>query len=414
VNAVASSGLVPTLARATTCRALGVQSPLATRVRATRDNRARNRYPPRTSLHVTHVVATLELGGAERFCVDLALALQQCGVRSSLCAMYRGGDLVAATAERALPTHVIHRHVKHDPVAFARLVGFLRRERPDVVHVHDVAGVIRGAPAARLAGVRAVVAVRHDERSVGWARDLLLGSAERLVDRAVASSAAVRRHIAARRSDAHHEVIPCGVDLQRFLYRDPPVRVPFRLLSIGRLEEQKGHVFLIDALPHVQRRFPGTVLTIVGNGPLLSRLRARARELGIASSVELVPPDPDTAALLDRADLFCFPSLWEAQGLAMIEAQAVGVPVVASAVGGIGEHVQDEVSGRLVPPGDARALADAIVRTLGAHEERVRLARAARRSAEALDIQAIAQRWLGVYAQASEHSAARTRTQGVG
>jgi glycosyltransferase involved in cell wall biosynthesis len=326
--------------------------------------------------------------------------------------MYRGGDLVDAAAERTLPVHVIQRRVKHDPVAFARLVGFLRRDRPDVVHVHDVAGVIRGAPAARLAGVRTVVAVRHDERSVGWARDLLLDSAERLVDRAVASSEAVRRHLAGRRPHAGHVVIPCGIDLQRFAYRDSPPRAPFRLLSIGRLEEQKGHVFLIEALPHVQRRFPGTTLTIVGDGPLLARLRARARDLGIASSVEIVPPDPDTAALLDRADLFCFPSLWEAQGLAMIEAQAVGVPVVASAVGGIGEHVADGANGRLVPPRDARALADAIVTLLGAHDERVRLARAARASAEALDIRTIAQRWLTVYAEASERSPARAHDQG--
>jgi glycosyltransferase involved in cell wall biosynthesis len=281
-----------------------------------------------------------------------------------------------------------------------------------VVHVHDVAGVIRGAPAARLAGVRAVVAVRHDERSVGRARDLLLDSAEGLVDRAVASSVAVRRHSAERRPQARHVVIPCGIDLQRFAYRDPPLRTPFRLLSIGRLEEQKGHAFLIEALPRVQQQLPGTMLTIVGDGPLLARLRARARDLGVASSVELVMPDPDTAALLERADLFCFPSLWEAQGLAMIEAQAVGVPVVASAVGGIGEHVQDGVSGRLVPPGDPRALADAIVELLRAHEERVRVARAARASAERLDIGAIAQRWLTVYAHASERSAALAHDEG--
>lgn len=325
--------------------------------------------------------------------------------------MYRGGELVAAAKERGVPVHVIRRRVKHDPVAFARLARWLLREKPDVVHVHDVAGVIRGAPAARLAGVRAVVAVRHDVRSVGRARDLLLASAERLVDRTVASGEAVRRHADRRRPAGRYTVIPCGVDLGRFPYRDPPQRLPFRLLSIGRLEQQKGHVFLIEALPRVLRRWPETTLTIVGDGPALPDLRATARRLGVAANVALLPPHPDTYALLDRADLFCFPSLWEAQGLAMIEAQAVGVPVLASAVDGIVEHVRDGLSGRLAPPGDAGAIGAAIVALLGAHEDRVCLARAARASAQALDVGAIAQRWMDVYAQITDRTAAHERDE---
>jgi len=325
--------------------------------------------------------------------------------------MYRGGDLVASAEERGVPVHVIRRRVKHDPVAFARLVRWLRRERPDVVHVHDVAGVVRGAPGARLAGVRAVVAVRHDERSVGRARDVLLTSAERLVDRAVASSEAVRRHIEGSQPNGRHTVIPCGVDLRRFPYRDPPPRRPFRLISIGRLEAQKGQVFLIEALPRVLRQWPDTVLTIVGDGPSLAGLRTRTRALGLASSVEFVPPTLDPYPLLDRADLFCFPSLWEAQGLAMIEAQAAGVPVLASAVGGIVEHVQDGVNGRLAPAGDARSLGDAIADLLAAHEQRLRLARAARTTAEALDVRAIAQRWLDVYAQLTDRFSAPERSE---
>ena len=350
-------------------------------------------------MNVAHVVATLNLGGAERFCVDLAAALQRFGVRSSVCAMYGGGELAGEAAAGGVAVHVIQRRVKHDPVAFARLVRWLRHERPDVVHVHDVAGVIRGAPAARLARVPAVVSVRHDVRSVGRARDLLLDAAERLVDCAVASGEAVRRHVDRHRPDVRRKVIPCGIDLRRFPYRDPPQRRPFRLLSIGRIEEQKGHAFLIEALPRVLQQWPDTVLTIVGEGPALPALRARASALGFAANVELLPPHPDTHALLDRADLFCFPSLWEAQGLAMIEAQAVGVPVLASAVDGIVEHVHDGVNGRLAPPGDARAIGDAIVALLSSHGERARLARAARASAAALDIGTIAQRWLEVYAQ---------------
>ena len=327
-------------------------------------------------------------------------------MRSSLCAMYCGGDLVAEAERAGVPVHVIRRRVKHDPVAFARLVRWLRRERPDVVHVHDVAGVVRGAPAARLAGVPAVVAVRHEVRSVGHTRDLLVDAAERLVDRSVASGDAVRRYVDRRVPHLHRTVIPCGVDLRRFPYRDPPARRPFRLLSVGRLEEQKGHVFLIEALPRVLEQWPDTMLTIVGEGPALPNLRARATALGVAANVELLPPHPDTQSLLDRTDVFCFPSLWEAQGLAMIEAQAVGVPVLASAVDGIVENVRDGENGRLAPPGDARAIGDALIALLDAHDERVRLARAARASAEALDVGAIAQRWLEVYAQVTDRPAA--------
>jgi len=121
---------------------------------------------------------------------------------------------------------------------------------------------------------------------------------------------------------------------------------------------------LIEALPHVLRREPAARLVIAGRGALRKRLEALAADHGVASKVRFAGLVSDVPRLLSAFDVFAFPSRWEGFGIALIEAMAAGLPVVASRTGGITEIVEDGVSGLLVAPGDPGELAAALARLL--------------------------------------------------
>jgi glycosyltransferase involved in cell wall biosynthesis len=176
-------------------------------------------------------------------------------------------------------------------------------------------------------------------------------------------------------------VIRCGLDDR---WRTPLAKGPkraeaggrdslCRLLVVGRLESEKGHSLLLDAVAELRDRDVSVALELVGDGSARGRLEARARALGIDRQVVFAGKDGGDGlrARYARADLFCLPSLGEGVPVVLMEAMAAGLAVVATAVGGVPELVEDGVSGTLVAPGDPAALADAIA-ALAADVERRR------------------------------------------
>jgi glycosyltransferase involved in cell wall biosynthesis len=135
---------------------------------------------------------------------------------------------------------------------------------------------------------------------------------------------------------------------------------------VARLEAQKGHLYLLEAMPEVLKRFPSVQLLIVGNGPLEESLKTQARSLGISGNVFfqgeiLVDEFPETLCFMD---VFVYPSLYEGSPIAILEAMAMSLPVVASNNGGINESVVDGETGILVPPKTPHALAEALIKLL--------------------------------------------------
>ncbi|MGE5501593.1 MAG: glycosyltransferase, partial [Ignavibacteriales bacterium] len=161
---------------------------------------------------------------------------------------------------------------------------------------------------------------------------------------------------------------------------DPP-----RLVAVGRLHPVKGFDVLIDAFALVRQAHPDARLSIVGDGEQREPLRRQIAARGLEGAVDMpgaLTPDA-VRERLHAAGLFVLPSLSEGMSLALLEAMACGLPVVASAVGGVNEVVRPDV-GILVPPHDPRALADAILQAVD-DEARLRsMGAAARRRAEAL------------------------------
>ena len=147
------------------------------------------------------------------------------------------------------------------------------------------------------------------------------------------------------------------------------------VVTVARLHPQKA----IDVMLRAIALGPDdVVLAVVGEGPLASDLRALAAALGISARVLFLGRRSDAHELIAAADVFCLSSVWEAVPLAAQEAVLLGTPVVSTDVGGVNELISDRTSGRLVPKGDARALAAALAEVLASDVERKRLAERAR------------------------------------
>ena len=155
------------------------------------------------------------------------------------------------------------------------------------------------------------------------------------------------------------------------------------LLSVGRLVYQKGHEYLVHAMPQVLRRYPRAKAVICGEGALRPDLERQIGELGLQSSVKLLGNRNDVGPFLASADLFVLPSRWEGLPVALLEAMGAGLPVVATRVEGVDEVVEDERQGLLVPPEDSDALASALLQLIGDPQLRSRMGEAARRRIQA-------------------------------
>jgi glycosyltransferase involved in cell wall biosynthesis len=177
-------------------------------------------------------------------------------------------------------------------------------------------------------------------------------------------------------------VVPNGLDVDQFSSRSarPSLR---RVVVVANLRPEKGHDVLMDAAVEVVHRFPDARFELAGGGPELGVLQARAAASPVSHVFTFLGHRPDVAACLQANDIFVLPSRSEAFPNAVLEAMAAGLPIVASAVGGIPELVDDERTGLLVAPDDPRALADRICRLMTDTALAGRLGAGARADAEA-------------------------------
>lgn len=358
---------------------------------------------PFTVLHTTGHLGT---GGVARIVLQTAWALDPGDFRSHVCHLAPHNDF--ADECRRLGVHPVcadHSRPWHGPRTVARLARLMRRHGVDLVHTHHVLDRLYAGLAARTVGLPVVTTlhnttpptrpVRGLRRRLGLSSTGALGDrwTRRSADRFVAVSEAVLQvqvgflGIPEDRSTVIHP----GVDVDAF--GRPPKPEESRalraelglgkgpvLLHVGRLHEQKGQEHLIEAMPRVLSRHPSTVLLVAGEGRERARLETRSRRLAVDSAVRLLGRRADVPALLSLADLFVFPSVHkEGLPVAVVEASAAGVPVVAARTGPLEEAIEDGITGVLVSPGDPESLAAAIGRLLDDPERRRSMGGAGRR-----------------------------------
>ena len=360
--------------------------------------------PPRILLLIT----LADTGGAQTYVAALLPALA--GRFDVTVAAHGDGPLRDTALAAGVRFHSL-RHVRRDLrpgrdlLGLLELVALMRRERPDILHANSSKAGVLGRVAAALAGVPVRIFTVH-----GWAfkahagiRSALFRWADRLMAPLTTVTICVAEGertagLAARTCRADRTVvIPNAVDAaaapQSRHAGEPP-----RIVAIGRLAAPKDALTLVRALAAVGPR-PYSAL-VVGDGPDRPAVEAEIRSLGLERAVRLAGERRDVPGLLADADVFVLSSRSEGAPLSVLEAMAAGLPVVASAVGGVPELVADGATGLLVPPGDPGALAAALDRLLADPALRRRLGAAAReRVRTRFDLAGMREAHLALYAR---------------
>lgn len=201
-------------------------------------------------------------------------------------------------------------------------------------------------------------------------------------DKVIAISEAVKEHLLNdfKVSDEKIRIIHNGIDIEKFKIQDSKSKIEAKknlgleespvIGIIARLSEVKGHAYLIEAMPSVLEKFPDVKLLIAGEGRIKEGLVSLTKRLKIEKNVFFFPNAYDTRQILSAMDLFVLPSLKEGLGLSLMEAQAAGLAVIGSDVGGIKSLIRHGSTGLLVKPADAKGLAEAITQLLGDAQKR--------------------------------------------
>jgi len=343
----------------------------------------------RAPVTVAHFSDSEAFGGTERALLQLIGGLDHARWRSVLFHADAPGAAQLADEARALgvPTRAVPvaRRAARGLASIVPLVRGLRRERAAVFHAHQIWSLScrYGIVAAACARVRVRVATA--QLFVEMPPLLGIDVQHAVLTRCLHRHIAVSRFVASRLRERFHVppekivVIPNAATAggtvspvpRSELARDVSTSI---VLTVARLDAQKGIAHLLDAAVAV----PQASFAIAGEGPDRAALEQRAATLGVSDRVRFLGHRHDVPALLAAADLFVLPSLYEGLPLAVLEAMAAGVPVIATSVGGTAEVVRDGETGTLVPPADADALSSAIGRTLADRRQASRLALAAR------------------------------------
>ena len=314
--------------------------------------------------------------------------------------LFNDGRLAAELRTLGIDVAIIDetRHGAAGIVTF--LAEFFRDRRIELVHTHRYKDTVLGTIAAKLAGVPCIVRTMHGLREPmrGWnqVKFRAYEALDRLVLRCFANRViAVSQRMADVLADSAYRqslmtTIHNGIDLRTVAATRARADVRRELGvddhtivigTAGRLSPVKGHDVLLRAARLVLERDRNVVFVIAGAGPLQQPLSDFASRLRIDSAVRMLGARHDVHDLMAAMDIFVLPSLNEGLPMAILEAMAAGKPVIASAVGGIPEVVQPRVSGLLVPPGDARALANACLELVSNPEQLQRMGAAGRRIA---------------------------------
>jgi glycosyltransferase involved in cell wall biosynthesis len=326
-------------------------------------------------MRILQLINTLEYGGAEQILSTLAIELSRRGHDVHVACLRDPGVMPVPKSSLDAAGVKLVAFYKGDGFDFAtlrRLSAYVRANGIEVVHSHNPLAAHYGAAAARWVKAAAAVNTLHGTATLSmpaWAKALYYASglaSDRVVSVCRHVQDTLRGHfpLPARKCAVIYNGIPVDSLLKLAPRRNDGGVTVFG--TMARLIPVKDHRSLLTAFAALHRRYPNTRLRILGDGELRPALERQAVELGLEGSVAFLGWSPDVANFLAQTDIFVLSSLSEGLPLTVLEAMAAGRPLVATAVGGVPEAVEDARCGWLCPAGDAVALADAMERALGA------------------------------------------------
>ncbi|MBI5570614.1 MAG: glycosyltransferase family 4 protein [Desulfomonile tiedjei] len=348
---------------------------------------------------VLHLAGSGGWAGGETYLLLLARNLDRKRFRL-IVASPEPGALVENLRAEGIETYVLDMDPLGSPVPLLRLRNFLREKRADIVQSHGARGNVYARITGRLARTPVVISTVHNslyDYPVGRLRKSFYLALDRvtapLAHCILCVAESHRQELIGRYRLPPEKVvtIPNGVDLGRFRAAESGEQVRKELGIpddapvigvVGRVTHQKGHCYLLRALPMLACDHPALCCLVVGDGELREELAGLAARLGVLDRCLFLGVRRDIPAVLSALDVLVVPSLSEGMPYVVLEGMAMAKPVVASSVNGIPEVVEDRVTGRLVPRQDSVALAEAIGELLADPKSAAVMGRAARRRVE--------------------------------
>jgi glycosyltransferase involved in cell wall biosynthesis len=315
---------------------------------------------------------------------------------------------------------------KFDPATLPALLKVIDRKKIDILHLHGYGATTFG----RIAGaMRRLPTILHEHANLTdtpWFQKVADTLLEPSTDIAIAVSRSTAEFVInARRVPADKvKVVYLGVPLEEFSRRRTVEEIAsaraelgvgpgeFAIGSVTRLHESKGNIYLVEAARTVIERRPNARFFVIGEGPLLPELKARAEALGLGGRFVFAGFARDVARVVSAFDISVFPSLWEGTPLTVFEALASGKPIVATDADGLVDVLTPGEDALVVPRRDAAALAEAMVRMIDDPDTRARVGSRARETGRSYDIAAFVAKMERLYGLLHRVSRA-TRRKGV-
>ncbi|MDR3639980.1 MAG: glycosyltransferase family 4 protein [Humidesulfovibrio sp.] len=315
---------------------------------------------PDRPLRLAVLLQDLEFGGTQRYALHLMRGLDRRLFDPELWVLNAGDGLEAEALATGAPLVRISRRPPGSPLALPPLFARIARSRPDILYTLTVVPNIWGRLFGRALGVPAITAGFREMKPKQWepllwrVTDRLICNAEMLRERAVSTLGVPSDRVT---------VVPNCVDSERFCSAARPDGPP-RVVSVARLVRDKSPLAMVEAFAIALQSVPEACLTLVGDGPLRSKVEARLAELGISQAVSIVTGCGEVRPHLAQADVFALASRREGSPNAVLEAMAAGLPVAASRTGGIPDLVEHGRTGLLTRPEDSEDMGAALTRLL--------------------------------------------------
>ena len=379
-------------------------------------------------MHIVHFVENLDRGGLERTVVDLIASQREAGHQCRVICLFKLGLLAKELLASGVRVDACSKHPGLDLRALRRARALIRQSPDAVLHTHNAMAHYYAVIASMGLPLKCRINTRHGMggRARSGRQEWLYRQSMCFTDYAVAVCEAARASFAAEGVQPRRGLlsVPNGIRLERFKPADAAGRQVLatelglptgsRIIgTVGRLQPVKDHALLLRAFAKVRVQVPEAALVIVGDGPLRAALEAQAEQAGLSDALRFMGDRHDVPRLLTGMEVFALTSTSEGYSVALLEACASSLPIVATDVGGNREIVRHGINGRLVPSGDTAAIATALIALLRGGEQAAAMGRAGYAWAQAeASFRTMAERYHGLYDVSSDLSSAAMALQG--
>ena len=334
---------------------------------------------------ILHLVEDLNVGGLERVLATIVLNLPEDDYDVRVWCLAQGGPVADDLSDSGINVKVLGLKNYHNPLNLLKLAYFIKKANIDVIHAHGYFAGTFGRLAAILVRVPKIIVHVHTTYYKFKFRHLCMENfLARFTDKIICVSEATQEFVNNVEGISRDKTCliynGCGfvpetrnsmkaAELSRSFSQSD-----FVIATVASLVPHKGHRWLIGAVKNLAEKYANLKLIIIGDGPLKSSLETMVADLKLTAQIKFAGLQKDVRSFLKMSNAFVLPSIErEGLGLALIEAMAMGLPIIGSNIGGIPEVIEDNVNGFLVEPNNLKDLSGAIERLILNPESRARM-----------------------------------------